>query len=149
MNWLSTLPHCALYGKPLMAGLLVFGNIGTWIAYMAIPIAIEIVRRKRGIPFNYLAGMFAAFILLCGLGHFLDSWAMLTGSPLAYWLEGFNSAATALVSLVTAFYCFHLMPGFLSYPTAHEWKLMKVRLKIYEDRERNRHGLPEPEKQHA
>jgi hypothetical protein len=55
VSWLSTLPHCALYGKPILAGLIVIGNLGIWLAYMAIPIAIEIVRKRRGLPYNGLA----------------------------------------------------------------------------------------------
>jgi hypothetical protein len=141
VSWLSTLPHCAIYGKPVLAGFLVFGNIGVWLSYMAIPIAIEIVRRRRGLPYNGLAVLFAAFIMLCGLGHLIDTFSMVDGASWAYWLEGIVKASTAIISLITAYYCYKLIPQLVTYPTAHDWKLMRIRLKIYEDRTRQQLGL--------
>jgi hypothetical protein len=143
MDWLATLPHCAIYGKPILAGLLVFGDFGTWVAYMAIPIAIEAVRYQRGIPYNGLAVLFGCFIMLCGAGHLVDMFSMVTGADWAYWLKGAISLSTAIVSLITAYCCWQLIPQLIDYPTAHDWFLMRRRLKIYEDRERARLGLPE------
>jgi hypothetical protein len=141
VSWLSTLPHCAIYGKPILAGFLVIGNLGIWLSYMAIPIAIEIVRRRRGLPYNGLAVLFAAFIMLCGLGHLLDTFSMATGAGWTYWLTGLVKAATAIISLITAYCCLRLIPQLVEYPTAHDWKLMLIRLKIYEDRTRQQLGL--------
>ncbi len=138
---LATLPHCAVYGKPVLAGLHVYGDLGVFLAYLAIPIAIEVVRRRKNLHYNGLAILFATFIAACGLGHLLDAWAMTTASPMAYWLEGINEAFTAIVSLFTAYYAFTLVPTLVKLPLAPEWELMKIRIKIYEDRERQRQGL--------
>jgi hypothetical protein len=108
---------------------------------MVIPIAIEIVRKRRGLPYNGLAVLFAAFIVLCGLGHLLDTLTMVTASSWSYWLKGIVKATTAIVSLITAYCCIRLIPQLVKYPTAHDWKLMMIRLKIYEDRTRQQLGL--------
>jgi hypothetical protein len=121
VSWLETLPHCALYGKPVLAALHVFGDLGTGLAYMAIPIAIEHVRARRRIPFSFLAVLFAAFIFLCGAGHFLNAASMLTGTPAVYWLEGANKFLTAIVSLLTAYYAILIIPKLVAIPSAEQW----------------------------
>ena len=52
----------------------VIGNALVWLTYMAIPVVIWRLGITRALfrPFFSLAMAFAGFILLCGLGHFLD-----------------------------------------------------------------------------
>ncbi|WCL53520.1 sensor histidine kinase [Gimibacter soli] len=70
------------------------------IAYFIIPFALLKVRRDRPdlLPAP-VAGLFAAFILLCGITHVFGIVTM--WQPI-YALEGILKAATAAVSLVTA-----------------------------------------------
>jgi hypothetical protein len=145
IEWFSTFSHCALYGQPILAFLHFFGDAGTFFAYVLIPIAIEIVRRKRQIPFNGLAMLFAGFIFLCGFGHFLATITMTTGDPTWYWIEGINKWLTAVVSLVTAVYCFKLIPVIENMPSAQQYQELQKVVKLYRDAERWRQfGVPLP-----
>jgi hypothetical protein len=114
---LSTVPHCGIYGKPWLALLHLGGSAGVWLAYMLIPAAISYVWLKRGFRFNFLAGLFAAFIFFCGLGHALYISASMFGW---YWAEGVNMVVTAMVSLFTAGYVFYLIPRLLMIPTPED-----------------------------
>jgi two-component system sensor histidine kinase/response regulator len=136
IDFLSTVPHCALYGQPVVAGFHFFGNLMIFLAYMAIPIAIEIVRRLRGIKFNALAALFALFIFLCGFGHLLNIGAMLSANLGWYWAVGLNDVLTGLVSLGTAIYAFKLIPTLMKIPTPEQHELMQETLEVYRDAER-------------
>lgn len=79
------------------------------LAYFAIPITIFIIckKRKKGLPFAWVFGMFAAFIFLCGITHLVELigiWAPI------YYLEGLLKVVTAAVSLATAIVMFPLIP---------------------------------------
>jgi two-component system sensor histidine kinase/response regulator len=79
----------------------VFGNAMIWLAYVAVPLMIWRLGAKN--PewgrFRALARAFAGFIVLCGLGHFLDMLAFFR--PL-YRLSGHVLLVTGLVSWWTA-----------------------------------------------
>lgn len=143
MEWLSSLPHCALYGKPVLGALHVFGDLGTFLAYCMIPIAIEIVRYKKKMPFGFLAFLFASFIFLCGFGHLLAAVTTMTGSPTWYWWEGINKSVTALVSLATAAYAFKLVPVIVGMPTQAQYQELQYIVQLYRDAEKwRRFGKP-------
>jgi hypothetical protein len=114
---LSTVPHCGIYGKPWLALLHLGGSAWVFLAYMLIPAAISYVWIKRKFRFSFLAGLFAAFIFFCGIGHALYITASLYGW---YWIEGVNMAVTAAVSLFTAWYMFYLIPMMLTIVTPDE-----------------------------
>ena len=65
--------HCgnwsaALGWTHIAADLAIFG------AYAAIPLSIaHFLRRRKDVRFTPLYWLFAAFILSCGLGHFIDA----------------------------------------------------------------------------
>jgi hypothetical protein len=136
IEFLSTVPHCALYGKPIQVTLHLFGDLLTGTAYMAIPVVIEIVRRQKGLPFNRLALCFALFIALCGTGHFINVVTMLTGTAWSYWWRGINDALTGIVSWATAIYSIRLIPMLLRLPTLAEWETERKVLDDYRDAER-------------
>jgi hypothetical protein len=136
IEFLSTVPHCALYGKPIQVTLHLFGDLLAGTAYMAIPVVIEIVRRQKGLPFNRLALCFAMFIALCGTGHFIYMLTMLTGATWAYWLQGANAALTGIVSWATAIYSMRLIPMLLRLPTLSEWETEQHVLDNYRQHER-------------
>jgi hypothetical protein len=128
MMWetLSTVPHCGIYGKPELALLHLGGAAVVWLAYMLIPLAITIVMVKRGLHFNFLASLFAAFIISCGVGHALYITASLYGW---YWLEGIHMAITAAISLFTAGYAFWLIPKLLTMPTPDQHRRLVENIK--------------------
>ena len=75
----------------------VLGNALIWLAYLAIPLLILRLGHRRfpRAGFAGLVAAFAAFIVLCGLGHFLD---MLAFFRPMYRLSGHVLVATGLAS---------------------------------------------------
>lgn len=86
------------------------------MAYTAIPISLLTLRKKRDdIPVDWIAVCFAAFILLCGTTHVLG--VVTVWAPI-YWFDGVVKAATAAVSLTTAWLLqFRVMPLLLAIPS--------------------------------
>jgi hypothetical protein len=136
IEFLSTIPHCSFYGHPWLSGFNLAGNLMVFLAYMAIPVAIEIVRRLRGIPFNGLAAMFALFIVLCGLGHLLHMGAVITNHSAWHWAETITHMLTGLVSIITAIWAFKSIPMMMGMPTPEQHALNQERLEIYKELER-------------
>jgi PAS domain S-box-containing protein len=100
-------------------------------AYFSIPITLAgIVRNRPDLVFRPLFLLFAAFILLCGIGHLLD---VLTLWVPAYGTEGLAKAATAIISIVTAISLRMLMPHMLALPSTAQ--LRKARLDLIEVQE--------------
>jgi hypothetical protein len=116
--WWTQVLHCQLYGQPWLIASHVVGGLGTFAAYVMIPLAILRIITERGMEFDYLAGLFAAFILLCGFGHLLDVISLWYPMP---WLVGIQHVLTAIVSAFTAWYCFRLIPFIVKLPTPEQW----------------------------
>jgi len=93
----------------IIGDLLVFG------AYMAIPLVIVYLLRKRGddLPFPRIGWLFAAFIFACGLAHALD--ALMFYWP-AYRLLGVMKVITAVVSWGTVVALARILPSALAMP---------------------------------
>jgi PAS domain S-box-containing protein len=109
-------PHgfCLLW-EPWLIWTHVLGNIAIGLAYFSIPLAlISFARRRRDLVFKPVFWLFAAFILLCGAGHWLD---LLTLWVPAYGVEAVVKAATGLVSVATALALWSLMPRALALPS--------------------------------
>jgi hypothetical protein len=117
--WWTQVLHCQLYGQPWLIASHVLGGLGTFAAYVVIPLAILRIITERGMEFDYLAGLFAAFILMCGFGHLLDVISLWYPMP---WLVGVQSVLTAIVSGFTAWYCFRLIPVVVKIPTIEQWE---------------------------
>lgn len=99
-------PHgFCLSWEPSLLTLTVLGDAMTAFAYLIIPVQllrILLAGGDLGVRLHrapWVVAMFAAFILLCGLGHALD---VLTLFYPAYWLAGAESLLTGMVSLFTA-----------------------------------------------
>ena len=138
IEFLSTVPHCALYGRPMLAALHLIGNGMIFFAYMALPVAIEIVRRLKGIKFNALAALFAMFIFSCGMGHLMNIGAMLSANEEWYWAAGLNDVLTGLVSISTAIYAFKLIPIVMGIPTPEQHAFDLELIETYRDLEHYR-----------
>ena len=109
-------PHgyCLLW-DPGLIWTYAISDIGIGVAYFTIPLALAVfVRRRSDVVFRPIFWLFAAFILLCGLSHWLD---VLTLWVPAYGLEAVIKAMTASVSLVTAVGLWWLMPQALALPS--------------------------------
>jgi signal transduction histidine kinase len=109
-------PHgfCLLW-DPELIWLHAVSDAAIGFAYFTIPLALAtIVYRRRDIVFSPVFVLFAAFILLCGTGHWLD---LLTLWVPAYRLEGMVKATTACVSIMTAISLWVLLPQALLLPS--------------------------------
>ncbi len=85
------------------------------LAYFTIPFALAVVVRKRqDLVFRPVFGLFAAFIFLCGAGHWLN---LLTLWVPAYGIEGVVKGLTAAASMVTAAALWLLLPQALRLPS--------------------------------
>jgi len=83
-------------------------NLLIWLAYMAIPLIImRFITKQHEVRFARLYYFFAAFILACGVTHFLD--ALASWIPL-YSLSTLVRAITAIISWVTVFYLVRQLP---------------------------------------
>jgi signal transduction histidine kinase len=111
------LPHgFCITGSPALLWLHVISDSVIALAYLAIPVALlYVIRRRPDIPFGWLGLLFGAFIVACGTTHVMDVWTI--WHPI-YWYSGSLKAFTALVSVATAVALFRLVPALLLQPSA-------------------------------
>ncbi|WP_052389857.1 hybrid sensor histidine kinase/response regulator [Belnapia moabensis] len=137
-------PHgfCLLW-EPWLIWTHALSDVSIGLAYFSIPLAlISFARRRRDLVFKPVLWLFAAFILLCGAGHWLD---LLTLWVPAYGLEGLVKALTAAVSLVAAIVLWPLMPRALALPSPSLMQASNKALRESEARHRaNFVGAPVP-----
>jgi chemotaxis family two-component system sensor kinase Cph1 len=103
------MPHGFCYQwRPDILWMHVVSDAVVALAYFSIPVTlIYFLRHRRDIPFRWLIGLFAAFIILCGLTHVFGIWTV--WQPV-YGLEGVVKALTALVSIFTALALVPIIP---------------------------------------
>jgi len=109
-------PHgfCLLW-EPWLIWTQALANSAIGLAYFSIPLALAyFARRRRDLVFRPMFWLFAAFILLCGAGHWLD---LVTLWVPAYPIKAGIDAATAVVSVATAIALWPLMPKALALPS--------------------------------
>ncbi|MDY7015763.1 MAG: hypothetical protein SVX43_19645, partial [Cyanobacteriota bacterium] len=95
------MPHgmCYLW-KPGLVMLHAMSDIAIALSYFSIPaMLVYFIHKREDVPFLNVFVLFAAFIILCGVGHLLDVWTLWHPN---YWMTGFERAATGLVSCFTA-----------------------------------------------
>jgi signal transduction histidine kinase len=124
-DWLSDPSGLTAHGfcllwEPGLIWLHAVSDAAIGLAYFTIPLALAVfVSRRRDLVFKPVFVLFAAFIMLCGTGHWLD---LLTLWVPAYRLEGSVKAATAAVSIVTAITLWKLMPQALLLPSPAQFR---------------------------
>ncbi len=126
-------PHgfCLLW-EPWLIWTHALADVAIGLAYFSIPLALLVfARRRRDLVFRPVFWLFAAFILLCGAGHWLD---LLTLWVPAYGAEGVVKAATALVSVVTAAALWPLMSKALALPSPAQMRETHAALRESEAR---------------
>jgi signal transduction histidine kinase len=126
-------PHgfCLLWDPGLIWAYAV-SDLGIGVAYFTIPLALAIfTQRRRDVVFRPIFWLFAAFIFLCGTTHFLD---VLTLWVPAYGIQAAVKAATALVSIVTAFALWKLLPQALALPSTAQLEAANAALRRSEER---------------
>ena len=109
-------PHgyCLLW-RPELIWTHVVSDALIGIAYFSIPIAIaSFLTRRRDMVFSSLIWLFAAFIMCCGLTHFMAIWTLWHPD---YGAEAALKALTAVVSVLTAVAMWPLIPRALAVPS--------------------------------
>ncbi len=128
-------PHgfCLLW-EPWLIWTHALSNIAIGLAYFSIPLVLlSFMRQRRDLVFKPVFGLFAAFILLCGAGH----WAgLLTLWYPLYGVEGSIKAATAVVSVLTAAALWPLLPRALALPSPAQMRDAHAALRESEARYR-------------
>ncbi|MDX1624524.1 MAG: PAS domain S-box protein [Gemmatimonadota bacterium] len=97
------------------------------LSYFAIPVAlVYLVHRKRAdLPFHWLFGFFAAFIVACGATHVMNVWTLWNPD---YWLSGGVKVVTAIASLGTAILLVPVLPKVLALKSPYELERMNAEL---------------------
>jgi signal transduction histidine kinase/CheY-like chemotaxis protein len=120
-------PHgiCLLW-EPELIWLHVISDAVIAASYFSIPFALAIVvSKRRDFQFGWMAWLFAAFILLCGLTHVFAIYTLWV--PI-YGLEGLLKAMTAIASVFTAVLLWPLIPKILAIPTERQLREAHVAL---------------------
>jgi PAS domain S-box-containing protein len=117
---------CLLW-EPGLLWLNALADLGIGSAYFAISLALfSIIRRRSDVKFRPMVLLFATFVLLCGIGHWLD---LLTLWVPAYGVEGLVKAVTAASSIVTAVTVWKLMPRILSFRSPAQFRKVEMDLR--------------------
>jgi PAS domain S-box-containing protein len=114
------MPHgyCYLW-NPGLVWLHVISDVLIAGSYFTIPFTLLwFMRKRRDLPFGWMFGLFATFIVACGATHVMEVWNLWHAE---YWLAGVLKAVTAVASVGTAILLARLMPQALDYPSASEW----------------------------
>ena len=135
----------SLLWQPWLVSMFAGSDLLIFVSYLAIPIALLMfLRRRPELRYRGLVGLFAAFILLCGLTHFL---AMVTLWFPIYPIVGVVKLATGLVSAVTAVVLFALVPKLARIPSPDQ--LQSVVSRLEEEAAAHRATLAELEEARA
>ena len=111
----SFMPHgyCLLW-RPDLVALHAVSDAVIAVSYFTIPIGLwYFARRRVDLEFRGLFYLFAAFILFCGLTHLLE---LITLWQPIYGLQGLVKAATAIISLASAYALLPVIPKALAIP---------------------------------
>lgn len=140
IDWLGTsVEHCLYYGRGWLVLFSDVGDLMTFAAYLALPIALLIVMRRRDMMRYEYRGvaLFAAFIVWCGVGHLIDIISLHFGATLPWLnvLATVETLITGLISVATAVFVFRMIPLFCSIPDPIEFNLVKRVLASYRETE--------------
>lgn len=106
--------HCYLW-RPGLVWLHLISDSLIAAAYYSIPLTLfYFVRKREDLPFNWIFLLFASFIVACGTTHIAEIWTLWYPT---YWISGTIKAATAMVSVFTAFQLIPLVPKALALPS--------------------------------
>jgi len=127
------MPHGMCYAwKPAVLWLNVGSDIMIFLAYFSIPFALlTFVRRRHDLEFKGMFILFAAFIILCGITHFMSAWVVWNPD---YVLHGAWKLATALVSAATAAVLWPTIPKALSLPSPSQMAEANAQLATVNER---------------
>jgi diguanylate cyclase (GGDEF)-like protein/PAS domain S-box-containing protein len=126
-------PHgFCLFWEPWLIWTHSFSDVAIGLSYFSIPLVlIRLARQREDLLFRPVFWMFAAFILLCGTGHWFD---VLTLWVPAYSAQALVKAATAAASVATAAALWFLLPRMLAFPSPDQMRIANEALRESEQR---------------
>src|SRR6202008_3530665 len=114
-NTLSPHGICLLW-RPELIWTHATSDIVIGLAYFSIPLAISaFLYRRPAVRFGWALWMFVAFILLCGVTHFMSGRTLWRPYSAA---EGLVKVATAVASILTAVALWPLLPKVIALPSS-------------------------------
>lgn len=127
MDTPAFMPHGMCYQwQPTILTLHVVSDATIAVAYFAIAIILAwFVGRRPDLPFRGLFGMFALFIVSCGLTHAMAIWVVWHPD---YWTDGALKAITATASIATALLLAPLVPQALALRSPRELEALNAEL---------------------
>ena len=130
--------HCGTWSN-FHGWLYIISDLSIWAAYFLIPILLfRILRKRKDILFPKILWLFIAFILLCGTTHLLD--AIMFWWP-AYRLSGLIRLLTGIISLITVYALYNLLPMIYNLRTLQELETEISERKKAEEEVRNQQLL--------
>ncbi|MBB6110123.1 Histidine kinase-, DNA gyrase B-, and HSP90-like ATPase [Mucilaginibacter lappiensis] len=112
--------------------LYILSDVGIWAAYFAIPfLLIRVAFKRNDIPFYKVFWLFIAFILLCGLTHFID--VVIFWWP-AYRLSALIRFVTAVVSIFTVYALYKILPLVFTLRTVTELETEINKRRVIEEK---------------
>ena len=109
-------PHgvCLLW-RPELLWTHVVSDAVIGAAYFSIPLALGVfLYHRRDVGFGWVIWMFVAFIMLCGVTHFMTIWTLWNAD---YGIEALIKAGTAAASVATAVALWPLLPRVIALPS--------------------------------
>ena len=96
------------------------------LAYFSIPLVlVRVVLQKPDLAYHWVAYLFGAFILACGMTHVMSIYTLWVP---AYGVEGLIKLVTALLSIATAVILWPLAPRVVALPTPSDLQELNARL---------------------
>jgi signal transduction histidine kinase len=102
--------HCGSWSD-FHGWLYIFSDLLIWASYFTIPVILINILVKRADIIPRVVWLFVAFIILCGTTHLID--AVIFWWP-AYRLSALLRFVTGIVSVVTVFVLYKVMPSILT-----------------------------------
>ena len=109
MNAYGFMPHGFCYEwRPDVLWLHIVSDSAIALAYFGISFLLfYFVRKRHELPFQLVFILFSAFIILCGTTHIFSIWVLWHPN---YYIEGYDKALTAVVSVATLFVAATVLP---------------------------------------
>jgi PAS domain S-box-containing protein len=118
--------HCYLW-KPELVSLHAVSDLSIALSYYSIPCSLfYIAQNRKDFPYSKIIWLFGAFILACGTTHLMEIWTLWHAS---YWFSGLLKAATATISVLTAFELIPHIDKVLALPSPSKVEALNTALK--------------------
>ncbi len=122
------LPHgYCISWSPTLVATYVASDLLIFLSYFSMPLALlHFGRKRKDFPYPWLLWLFAIFIMACGATHLMG--IVVLWQPM-YGLDALLKAITAVVSVITAFALWPLIPHALKLPSPDQLRLANEALR--------------------